>query len=182
MTKTSEPKILLNSTKANLIIQRFALQIIENHKDISNTAIIGLQPRGIELAKAIYQHIRNLGHHNLLFGEIDHTFFRDDITRGGFHLPKPSNINFSTENKNIIVVDDVLFTGRSVRAAIDAIMSFGRPNRIELMVLVDRRFQRELPIKPDYTGVTIDSRNTNDFVKVEWNNQSVQVWLLDEKK
>lgn len=74
MTKTSEPKILLNSTKANLIIQRFALQIIENHKDISNTAIIGLQPRGIELAKAIYQHIRNLGHHNLLFGEIDHTF------------------------------------------------------------------------------------------------------------
>lgn len=76
----------------------------------------------------------------------------------------------------------MLFTGRSVRAAIDAIMSFGRPNRIELMVLVDRRFQRELPIKPDYTGVTIDSRNTNDFVKVEWNNNSVQVWLLDEKK
>ncbi len=182
MTNQSEPKILLDTHKANLIIQRFALQVIENHKDLSNTAIIGLQPRGIQLAQAIKQHIDSLGYPNLLYGEVDHTFFRDDIRRGGFHLPKPSNMNFSTENKNIIIVDDVLFTGRSVRAAIDAIMSFGRPNRIELMVLVDRRFQRELPIKPDYTGVTIDSRNTNDFVKVEWNNQSVQVWLLDDKK
>lgn len=182
MTNPSEPKILLDTHKANLIIQRFALQVIENHKDLSNTAIIGLQPRGIQLAQAIKQHIDSLGYPNLLYGEVDHTFFRDDIGRGGFHLPKPSNVNFSTENKNIIIVDDVLFTGRSVRAAIDAIMSFGRPNRIELMVLVDRRFQRELPIKPDYTGVTIDSRNTNDFVKVEWTNQSVKVWLLDDKK
>jgi len=182
MTHQSEPKILLDSPKANLIIQRFALQVIENHKDLSNTAIIGLQPRGIELAQAIKNHIHQLGYQNLLYGEVDHTFFRDDIGRGGFHLPKPSNMNFSTENKNIIIVDDVLFTGRSVRAAIDAIMSFGRPNRIELMVLVDRRFQRELPIKPDYTGVTIDSRNTNDFVKVEWTNQSVKVWLLEDKK
>lgn len=178
----NEPKILLNSTKANLIIRRFALQIIENHKDYQNTAVIGLQPRGILLAKSIHNELLKLGA-NVLYGEVDHTFFRDDIGRGGFHIPKPSNINFSTENKNIIVVDDVLFTGRSVRAAIDAIMSFGRPKCVELMVLVDRRFQRELPIKPDYTGVTIDSRNTNDFVKVEWENDNqVHVWLLEDKK
>lgn len=182
MTHQSEPKILLDSHKANLIIQRFALQVIENHKDLANTAIIGLQPRGIELAQAIKNHIHQIGHQSILYGEVDHTFFRDDIGRGGFHIPKPSSMNFSTENKNIVIVDDVLFTGRSVRAAIDAIMSFGRPNRIELMVLVDRRFQRELPIKPDYVGVTIDSRNTNDFVKVEWTNQTVKVWLLEDKK
>ncbi len=183
MTNNANPKILVDTQKANLIIQRFALQLIENHKDLSNTAIIGLQPRGIQLAKAIKNHINHLGHHDILYGEVDHTFFRDDIGRGGFHLPKPSSVNFSTENKNIIIVDDVLFTGRSVRSAIDAIMSFGRPNRIELMVLVDRRFQRELPIKPDYTGVTIDSRNTNDFVKVMWQSENlVQVWLLEDNK
>jgi pyrimidine operon attenuation protein/uracil phosphoribosyltransferase len=79
------------------------------------------------------------------------------------------------------LVDDVLFTGRSVRSAIDAIMSFGRPNRIELLVLVDRIHERELPIKPDYVGVSIDSRNTNSYVKVEWINNELNVWLFENK-
>jgi pyrimidine operon attenuation protein/uracil phosphoribosyltransferase len=105
MTNNANPKILVDTQKANLIIQRFALQLIENHKDLSNTAIIGLQPRGIQLAKAIKNHINHLGHQDILYGEVDHTFFRDDIGRGGFHLPKPSSVNFSTE----IIITSPLF-------------------------------------------------------------------------
>lgn len=180
----NEHKKLINHAKARLIIQRFALQIIENHKKTGQTALIGIQPRGVNIAKAIYQQLKEMGYGEILYGEIDNTFFRDDIGRGGFHLPKPSKIEFSTEGKNIILVDDVLYTGRTVRAAIDAIMSFGRPARIELMVLVDRIYQRELPIEPNFVGVSIDSKNTDEFVKVEWNELSFdgEVWLLDNKQ
>jgi pyrimidine operon attenuation protein/uracil phosphoribosyltransferase len=97
-------------------------------------------------------------------------------------MPKKSSINFSTENLNIILIDDVLYTGRSVRASIDALMSFGRPKQVELMVLVDRRFQRELPISPNYVGVVVDSRSTGEHVKVEWTDEVQQVWLLSNKE
>jgi pyrimidine operon attenuation protein/uracil phosphoribosyltransferase len=176
----NEPKILLNSTKANLIIRRFALQIIENHKDYQNTAVIGLQPRGILLAKSIHNELLKLGA-NVLYGEVDHTFFRDDIGRGEIHIPKPSNMPFSTEKLRIVLIDDVLYTGRSVRASIDALMSFGRPAQIELLVLINRRYQRELPIEPTYIGTSIDSRNTEEYVKVDWTNQQEHVLLLSNK-
>lgn len=180
--KTDETQILLDTYKTKLIIKRFALQLLENHESMENTAIIGLQPRGVELASAIVSELHNKGIKNVLFGVLDHTFFRDDIGRGEIHLPKPSNINFSTENKNIIIVDDVLYTGRSIRSAMDAIMSFGRPKRIELMVLVERIFEREIPIKPDYKGISIDSRNSTNYVRVDWNSTNeVTVWLLDKK-
>lgn len=174
--------LLLNPQKVALITKRFALQIIENHKDLSNLAIIGLQPRGIALAKCVRNEVENLVGQDLKFGELDHTFFRDDIGRGEIHLPKPSKIEFSTEGMNIIIIDDVLFTGRSVRAAIDAILRFGRPLRIELMVLVERIFERELPIKPDYKGISIDSRKVNQKVKVDWqSDENVNVWLLNQE-
>jgi pyrimidine operon attenuation protein/uracil phosphoribosyltransferase len=179
----SQPKLLINSHKLNLIIKRFALQLIEMHGDFSQSAIIGLQPRGVYLAKRITDVITELQPENTLkYGELDHTFFRDDIGRGEIFMPKKSNINFSTENLNIILVDDVLYTGRSVRASIDAMMSFGRPKQVELMVLVDRRFQRELPISPNYVGVVVDSRSTGEHVKVEWTDDQQQVWLLSKKE
>ncbi len=182
MNDNATQKVLLNSQKTALIVKRFALELIENHGDLSQSAIIGLQPRGIELAEAIRNEVVNIIGSNVKFGTLDHTFYRDDISRGGIHIPKPSKIDFSTENLRIILIDDVLYTGRSIRAAIDAIMRFGRPSDIELMVMVDRIHQREVPIKPDYKGVSIDSRNTEQFVKVEWKSQSeVAVWLLDKK-
>ncbi len=182
MNVDAAQKILLNNQKTELIIKRFALELIENHADFKQSAIIGLQPRGIELATAIKLEIEKHIQGPVSFGTLDHTFYRDDISRGGIHIPKPSKVEFSTENLRIILVDDVLYTGRSIRAAIDAIMRFGRPLAIELLVMVDRIHQREVPIKPDYKGVSIDSRNTNQFVKVEWNSQSeVSVWLLDKK-
>jgi pyrimidine operon attenuation protein/uracil phosphoribosyltransferase len=175
-------KILLSLDHTKLILKRFALELIEKHQSFDDTAIIGLQPRGIELANALRLEIENLIGRSIKFGELDHTFFRDDIGRGEIHIPKPSKINFSTESLNIIIVDDVLFTGRSVRSAIDAVMSFGRPKRIELLVLIERLFERELPIKPDYYGVLVDSRNTNNYVRVEWKTSNeVQVWLLENK-
>lgn len=179
--KNNQSKLLLSPLKGEMILKRFALQIVEKHKHLSELAIIGLQPRGIELAQLIHQHVCNLSNNSILFGELDHTFFRDDIGRGSIHIPKPSKINFSTEGKSIVIVDDVLYTGRSVRSAIDAIMSFGRPSQIELLVLVDRIHERELPIKPDYVGVSIDSRNTNAYVNVEWNNDELNVWLFENK-
>jgi pyrimidine operon attenuation protein / uracil phosphoribosyltransferase len=182
MNDNSPKRILLNPQRTDLIIKRFALELIENHGDFSQSAIIGLQPRGIELAEAVKNAITDITNKEVKFGTLDHTFYRDDISRGGIHIPKPSKVDFSTENRRIILIDDVLYTGRSIRAAIDAIMRFGRPSDIELMVMVDRIHQREVPIKPDYKGVSIDSRNTNQFVKVEWNSQSeVLVWLLDKK-
>ena len=182
MNNNATQKVLLNSQKTALIVKRFALELIENHGDLSKSAIIGLQPRGVELAEAIRNEVVNIIGSNVKFGTLDHTFYRDDISRGGIHIPKPSKIDFSTENLRIILIDDVLYTGRSIRAAIDAIMRFGRPSDIELMVMVDRIHKREVPIKPDYKGVSIDSRNTEQFVKVEWKSQSeVAVWLLDKK-
>lgn len=176
-------KILLSSDHTRLILKRFALELIEKHQSFQDTAIIGLQPRGIELAHALKKEIEQLIGEQIKFGELDHTFFRDDIGRGEIHIPKPSKINFSTENLNIIIIDDVLFTGRSVRSAMDAVMSFGRPKRIELLVLVERLFERELPIKPDFYGVLVDSRNTNNYVRVEWQaSNEVQVWLLENKE
>ncbi len=182
MNNNSAQKILLNSQKADLIIRRFAFELIENHGSLSNSAIIGLQPRGTELALAVKNAVSEITGEDVKFGTLDHTFYRDDISRGGIHIPKPSKIDFSTENLRIILIDDVLYTGRSIRAAIDAMMRFGRPSDIELMVMVDRIHQREVPIKPDYKGVSIDSRNTEQFVKVDWKDQSeVTVWLLDKK-
>ena len=179
----SQPKLLIDTHKLNLILKRFALQLIEAHGDFAQTAIIGLQPRGVDLAKKLTAFITELQPDNALkYGELDHTFFRDDIGRGEIFMPKKSHINFSTENLNIVLVDDVLYTGRSVRASIDALMSFGRPKQVELMVLVDRRFQRELPISPNYVGVVVDSRSTREHVKVDWTEDQQQVWLLSKKE
>jgi pyrimidine operon attenuation protein/uracil phosphoribosyltransferase len=175
-------KVLLNHEKIQLIVKRFALELIEKHKDFSSSALIGLQPRGIPLAEAVKIEVEQFLGKEIRYGSLDHTFYRDDISRGGIHIPKPSRINFSTENLRIILIDDVLYTGRSIRAAIDGVMRFGRPQDIELMVLVDRIHQREVPIKPDYKGISIDSRSTNQFVKVVWEeNQESSVCLLDKK-
>jgi pyrimidine operon attenuation protein / uracil phosphoribosyltransferase len=177
-----EPRILLSHSQIDLIIRRFALQLAENHTDLSKIAIIGLQPRGILLAKRIYEKLITLYPHcNSKYGELDNTFFRDDIGRGGeIHLPRPSRIDFNTEGLNIVLVDDVLFTGRSIRAGIDALMNFGRPARVELMTLIDRRYNRELPIAPDYTGAIVDSRSTGEHVRVEWTENDNKVWLLSK--
>jgi pyrimidine operon attenuation protein/uracil phosphoribosyltransferase len=178
-----DPRILLSHKQIDLIIRRFALQIAENHGNMENCAVLGLQPRGVELSRRLRDHIQNLYPSNALqYGELDNSFFRDDIGRGELIVPSPNKVDFSTEGLRIVLVDDVLFTGRSVRAGIDALMNYGRPASVELMVLIDRRYNRELPIAADYTGAVVDSRSTGEHVKVVWAGDDNKVWLLSKKE
>lgn len=162
-------KVLLTSKEVNIILHRLACQLIEKHLDFSDTIIIGLQPRGSYLAKRIVKLLQEEYHINTIkFGLLDITFFRDDFRRGEKTLEaNKTEIDFIVEDKKVIFIDDVLYTGRSIRSALTAIQSFGRPSEIELLVLIDRRFSRHLPIQPDYRGRQVDAIN-NEKVKVCW--------------
>lgn len=162
-------KVLLNAKEVNIILHRLACQLIEKHNDFSNTVLIGIQPRGKYLANRLTQILKEDYHiKHIQLGHLDITFFRDDFRRGEKPLEANSTeINFIVEDKNIVFIDDVLYTGRSIRAALTAIQSFGRPNDIELLTLIDRRFSRHLPIQPNYKGRQVDAIN-EEKVKVNW--------------
>ena len=131
--------------------------MLENHLGLENTVLIGIQPRGIFLSDRIVNELRSLiPEEKVRYGKLDITFYRDDIRRE-LKIANATNIPFSTENKDIILIDDVLWTGRTIRSALDAVLDFGRPARVELCVLIDRRFSREFPIQADYIGRSIDT-------------------------
>jgi pyrimidine operon attenuation protein/uracil phosphoribosyltransferase len=165
-------KILLTSKEVNIILHRLACQLIEKHLDFSETILIGIQPRGTFLAerlKALLENEYKIS--NILLGYLDITFFRDDFRRNDKQLEaNKTQIDFLVENKKVIFIDDVLYTGRSIRAALTAVQSFGRPTSIELLTLIDRRFSRDLPIQPDYRGRQVDAIN-DEKVKVCWLEQ-----------
>ncbi len=175
-------KVLLNAKEVNIILHRLACQLIENHNDFSETVLIGLQPRGTFLANRLAAMLKNdYKIKNIQLGHLDITFFRDDFRRGEKILEaNTTDINFLVEGKNIVFIDDVLYTGRSIRAALTAIQSFGRPNEIELLTLIDRRFSRHLPIQPNYRGRQVDAIN-KEKVKVNWveNEGEDSVYLID---
>lgn len=176
-------KVLLNAKEVNIILHRLACQLIEKHNDFSNTVLIGLQPRGVFLADRLAKILReDYKVKNIDLGHLDITFFRDDFRRSDKPLEaNATEINFLVEDKNIVFIDDVLYTGRSIRAALTAIQSFGRPNEIELLTLIDRRFSRHLPIQPDYRGRQVDVIN-NEKVKVNWKEQDGEdsVYLIEK--
>jgi pyrimidine operon attenuation protein/uracil phosphoribosyltransferase len=162
-------KVLLTAREVNIILHRLACQLIEKHLDFSETVLIGIQPRGSFVAQRIKQILeKEYNVPEIKLGLLDITFFRDDFRRGDKPLEaNKTEIDFIVENKKVIFVDDVLYTGRSIRAALTAMQSFGRPSEIELMVLIDRRFSRHLPIQPDYRGRQVDAIN-NEKVRVSW--------------
>jgi pyrimidine operon attenuation protein/uracil phosphoribosyltransferase len=162
-------KILLTAKEVNIILHRLACQLIEKHLDFSNSVLIGLQPRGKFLAQRIkYILETEYKASNIQLGFLDITFFRDDFRRSEKPLEaNKTQIEFLVENKKVIFIDDVLYTGRSINAALTAIQSFGRPSEVELLTLIDRRFSRHLPIQPDYRGRQVDAIN-NEKVKVCW--------------
>ncbi|PCH77395.1 MAG: bifunctional pyr operon transcriptional regulator/uracil phosphoribosyltransferase [Flavobacteriaceae bacterium] len=162
-------KILLSAKEIDIILNRLACQLIENHTDFSETVLIGIQPRGIYLAERLCYILQNNYEINdIQLGQLDITFYRDDFRRR--EIPIEANkttIDFIVENKNVVFIDDVLYSGRSIRAALTAIQSFGRPLEIELLVLIDRRFSRHLPIQPTYLGRQVDVIN-EEKVLVQW--------------
>jgi pyrimidine operon attenuation protein / uracil phosphoribosyltransferase len=177
-----KPRIILDSKHFAITIDRLCYQLIENHNDFSDSAIIGLQPRGIYLAHRINARLKEIiRKKKLLCGDLDITFYRDDFRRKDL-VPTSTQIDFIIEDKKVILVDDVLFTGRTIRAGLDALMDFGRPKSVELLVLIDRRWSRHLPIQPDYAGKVIDTI-ASEKVKVEWEETEGkdQVWLMTEK-
>jgi pyrimidine operon attenuation protein/uracil phosphoribosyltransferase len=149
-------------------LKRLSHELIESHNDFSDTVLVGLQPRGIYVVSQLKKQLEIILGKEIICGNLDITFFRDDFRRREKPLiPSITNIDFSLENKKVVLVDDVLYTGRTIRAGLDALLTFGRPSKVELLVLIDRRFRRDLPIQADYVGKMVDSL-ISERVSVEW--------------
>ncbi|MBC7552838.1 MAG: bifunctional pyr operon transcriptional regulator/uracil phosphoribosyltransferase PyrR [Taibaiella sp.] len=175
-------KTLLNSNLMNITLQRLAHQLVENHLDFKETALIGIQPRGIFLSDRIAKLVKKIsGNGHIDYGLLDITFYRDDVYSNQIQVPSFTDMPFSIEGKKVILVDDVLYTGRTIRSAMDALIDFGRPSKVELLTLIDRRFSRELPVQPDYSGYSVDTILTQK-VKVCWEEKDGkdEVILLDK--
>lgn len=172
-------KTILSEQQLSLTVKRLAHQILENHLQLADTVIIGLQPRGVFLSDRIVNELKKIVPPELIhYGRLDITFYRDDV-RKSLHIANHTDIPFSLTDKKVVLIDDVLYTGRTIRAALDALLDYGRPSKVSLCVLIDRRFSRELPIQPDYAGKVIDTI-ISQKVKVKWreNDQVDEVILI----
>lgn len=162
-------KIILKDERFTLTIDRLCHQLIEQYDDFQDTCLIGIQEGGVLMGDRIYARLLEiLEVDKIEYGKLDITFYRDDFrTRTKPLKASTTEMDFILEGKKVILIDDVLYTGRSVHAAMTAIQHYGRPEHVELMVMVDRRFNRHLPIQSDYVGLTIDALD-EAYVKVEW--------------
>jgi pyrimidine operon attenuation protein/uracil phosphoribosyltransferase len=163
-----EKQVILNEKQFELTLNRLCYQLIENHNQFEDTVLIGLQPRGVNVLNRLKIRLEQILGKAIVCGALDITFYRDDFRRRERPIiPSATNIDFIVENKRVVLIDDVLYTGRTIRSGIDAMMAYGRPASVELLALVDRRFKRQLPIQADYVGKTIDTLAT-ERVNVEW--------------
>jgi pyrimidine operon attenuation protein/uracil phosphoribosyltransferase len=177
-----QERLILSSPLLEIMTKRLCQQLIENHQNFENSVILGLQPRGIYYAERIARELSQHLQTNISIGQIDATFYRDDFRRRNSPLvPNKTNVPFLLEGKDIILIDDVISTGRMVRAALDAMTAFGRPRKVELLVLIDRVYNRDLPIEPDYIGMKVNTIDPQK-VRVEWKEQGFdadRIWLTD---
>lgn len=161
-------KILLSATKLNDSILKIAHDIIKNQSDINSVVLVGIHSRGVPLAKRLKEQLKQLTKKDIPLGTLDITLYRDDLaTVGPAPIVKGTDIKLDLTDKVVILVDDVLFTGRTIRAALDELADFGRPSRIQLAVLIDRG-HRELPIHADYVGEKIETKRT-EIIEVKLN-------------
>lgn len=178
----TQKRLILSSPLLEIMTSRLCQQLIENHQDFADSVVMGLQPRGIYFAERIAKELSERLGRAIPLGYLDATFYRDDFRRRDSPLvPNKTQVPFLLENKNVILIDDVVATGRMVRAALDAMTAFGRPKRVELLVLIDRRYNRDLPIEPDYVGMKVNTLETQR-VQVEWKEQGFEadrIWMVD---
>lgn len=176
-------KTLLDRPRFALTIERLCHQLLEDWGDFSNACIVGIQPRGTMLSNRIHTRLEQLIGTHIEYGKLDITFHRDDFRMpDGPLAPHPNEIDFIVADKKVLLIDDVLYTGRTISAALAALQDYGRPSAVELLVLVDRRFNRHLPIQPDYVGITVDALD-EAYVKVRWDeiHGEDEILLFDKK-
>jgi len=180
-----EKRLILDTDLLQITINRLVEELIENHKDFQDTVLIGLQPRGVFLAQRIQKRLNKRLNKELPLGLLDTTFYRDDFRRRDIPIKaNATDIPFLIEDKKVILIDDVLFTGRTVRAALDAMIAFGRPRLVELLAFIDRKYTRDLPIQPDYVGQRVNTIKTQR-VLVEWTDQGAEndkIWLVTKEE
>ena len=177
-------RVILNEKKFALTLERLCQELIERFENFDEVCIIGIQERGAVFSDRIVEMLRQKGIDSFKYGKLDISFHRDDFRRRDFPIkPSVTDIEFIIEDKEVLLIDDVLYTGRSVHAAMTALQQFGRPSRIELLALVDRRFNRHFPIKADFEGITVDAIE-DDYVKVEWRqiNGKDQIKFFSKKE
>ena len=179
-----QKKLILDTDLLDITLSRLCQQLIENHNDFSETVILGMQPRGVYLAQLIHAKLEKSLRKKIDLGFLDATFHRDDFRRR--EIPVKANetrVPFIIEGRNVVLIDDVLFTGRTVRAALDAMIAFGRPKKVELLVLIDRKYNRDLPIAPDYVGKAVNTL-ASQRVLVDWQAQGSKqnkIWLINQE-
>jgi pyrimidine operon attenuation protein/uracil phosphoribosyltransferase len=178
-------KILISPQLLEIMLSRLAHQLIENHQDFADSVILGLQPKGVFFAEKMKKKLQELTNINIPIGHLDVTFYRDDFRRRDAPPLKANStkVDFLVEDKRVILIDDVLYTGRTVRAALDAMTAFGRPRAVELMALIDRKYTRDLPIHPQYVGKEVDTL-ISQWIQVEWTEQGFtknNIWLVSDK-
>ncbi len=178
----NDRRLILEPAQLPIIIDRLCAQLVERHGDFTNTVLVGLQPRGARLAERIHRKLETITKKQITFGLLDVTFYRDDFRRNEKPLiPSENRINFSIEGKEVVLIDDVLYTGRTIRAGLDALIDFGRPARVELLVLIERRFTQEFPVKPDFLGKRVNTTDS-EKVLVEWKEEhgNDNVWIVSQ--
>ncbi len=175
----SNGRIILTQERFALTIERLCQQLIEEYDDFHDTCFVGIQTGGAVLSERLCHRIKAiLNIPKIECGKLDITFYRDDFRRRDKPLtPSATKMDFLVENKNVILVDDVLYTGRTTQAALTALNHFGRPRSVELLVMVDRRFNRHIPVQPDFVGLTVDALD-EAYVRVEWKEENGEDRIL----
>ncbi|WP_293820847.1 bifunctional pyr operon transcriptional regulator/uracil phosphoribosyltransferase PyrR [uncultured Parolsenella sp.] len=184
MEQLGPKAVIMDEAAMARALTRIAHEVIENNEGASNLALVGIVRRGVDVAEELAAEIEHIEGIRPPVGKLDISFYRDDVTRRVAPVLHKTEIPFDVDGKDIVLVDDVLFSGRTVRSALDALMDFGRPATIQLAVMVDRG-HRELPIRADYVGKNVPSSHEEDvrvFVKSLDSRDSVEIWDIEAEK